>query len=1627
MAAINNIILNTEAEALEDLLSPFIKEQFPLFVQTDYPKLVLFIKAYYEWLEQEGNVGYLTSKLDTVWDVDLNLDEFYSHFKNTYLDSFPEIFAVNASGNKPNKKTLLKKIRDFYGNKGTESSYKFLFRVLYDSDLEFYYPKNDILKVSDGVWTEPRSIKTTVQNGTDLFGAVNGNIYQYSGVQLIASAFVNSVVQYSFNGVPITEFFITDITGDFSPNASVVLSKDGKEWTETAYPVIGEFFVELPGSGYRVGDAVTVTDSKGTGFSAKIDQVGLAGGIKKIGLSNSGVNYTGDLVLNIFSETGSRTAKVIGLRSAVTNYPGYFTGNRGKMSSNKKIQDGHYYQDFSYELKSAVSLDTYFGVLKNIIHPTGMRMFGSILLNRSIDNALTTSSQATFYEIPLIGRYTPYTSGTTLDLRANGNTLSGYWLGATGDLYPLGYNPYIGSTTEVGPNGQTTQMGTVFVGTSLGYTYCYVPEGGRTSHNPIGAPLGSTSAFYRNRESNLTPEGMDGLVLWLKPENIGVCGSVVNGASMDVWRDASKSGNHAVPPTWSKWNGIAHITHTAGTTASWNRQVYDNTNPVTKIAFVFNGLCGGFQQGRLCMVGLNTSSVAAAGGYASGHWVYSRGPFSTQSTASRTIYYIQYDSAGNAYGFPGTAYGVSESAGANLSAYDKSVFEMEYVEPYMVWRKDGVEKTRQYKGYGLSFYADSTFYMEQGDSSRTGHSVTITELSYNGTPVNPGFTASTGMDVRVYAGVTLDKLRPTLQTAGYGGVTGVSFNGGLVFSPASTYAGIPFGSVVGLGYTTGPGSSAAAVLSGQHMYLTKPLKVTDDADIFVVYKSTLDGLSYGYGLLASRNTNCDLSATPSLRFDSVLFSRSYNQQDRTLAQQTGAYYTILPNGKIMYPGASLPPAGAFGFRPCGDNTAAGQNSIVYDPHVSGASLGVCIGEAVRDSANKIGVFLNGDEGLNRSRITGRQIASISPPSGNEWLVNKNLIYAFDAGQTASIGSYTEGISTDILREYQMTPTPINVLAPLTAGMWARDGSPTDSVVLVTQSGAGLGTDEVYEATTGTSGNLYLNYPGTPLAWENLLTSTTWTFTATIRRDDGGAITRPGVYIYTASSTPYAAAATGFDNLGDGWYKVTLTKTEPGTTPTTATLVGLTNLVPSLKYRIGRAQLLPYPATSDIAGTTTRTDSSYPLPWIKRGTANANSVERLTNPWGGVELGWRGKNHSTINNLNAFNMNAGFSTTPYSVIDTTKKYRFSLWVNRKVLGDGYVYFGPSIVSTPNIGFKEKSTGTVSTNPYFAVDLATDAAYTGKQNTWVLVVGHVHPYGTAIGANDAASGYYTVSGGSTPYATGTLGVDHIFEGTSGELSMRVFLLASTILGTEVQFLRPRIDLVDGTEPSIEDLLNNTPNTVYDLSPTGSISSVLGKPQYSSVNGGQLAFNGKSHAIITSGTVFSNVANIGNKTWEVWITPQASDVAMFCGAGGLPYFSTIGTNEVRWSQNTSPTTSPAQTLTRWIVPSSWGTFIGKPIHLVFVSTYNATANNTVYEIYANGTSVTTVTHPGNERYSEQTVNIGNRGGAGLAASSYYTYNGIDYEFNSSIAMVRVYDRALTKAEIQQNFNSTRNRFGV
>lgn len=492
MSTINRIILNSSVEQLEKIISPFIEDQFPSFMKEDYKKLILFIKAYYEWLEQPNNSGYILQNLNTIKDIDSNGEEFFKHFKNTYLESFPDILITNSNGEFPNRTTLLKKIRDFYGNKGTENSYKFLFRLLYNSELEIYTPKEDILKVSAGEWYEPKSIKTTSSSGQDIFSASRGEIVQYeadSSDVIIASAFIDSIVQYVEAGAPITEFFITNISGIFLPNKSVSIIQGDITFKEFTYSVLGEFFIQSPGTGYVVGNQIFVSGA-GSGFASIVEVTGLGGSIKKISIKKSGVNFFNQVTGTIINDTGTNsTATILFNPTAVTNYPGFFRSNNGKLSSDKKIQDGNYYQEFSYDLRSGLSIDRYFSVLNKIIHPAGMKMFGSILLQSKLNVEVDGISGLSIITTPLIGNYTPYTIGTTLDLRNNGVTSSIF----AGDLYPIGYNPYISSASTI-VNGLTAVSGTQFVTVNGLYTYDIMPEGGRTAHNPLGSPIKSDSS-----------------------------------------------------------------------------------------------------------------------------------------------------------------------------------------------------------------------------------------------------------------------------------------------------------------------------------------------------------------------------------------------------------------------------------------------------------------------------------------------------------------------------------------------------------------------------------------------------------------------------------------------------------------------------------------------------------------------------------------------------------------------------------------------------------------------------------------------------------------------------------------------------------------------------------------------------------------------------------------------------------------------------------------------------------------------------------------------------------------------------------------------------------------------------
>jgi len=74
---------------------------------------------------------------------------------------------------------------------------------------------------------------------------------------------------------------------------------------------------------------------------------------------------------------------------ALAKYPGYYITNDSFLNDSIYIQDSRYYQAFSYVLKIDESLDSYKSIVKTLLHPAGMAVFGEYEIKNEFDIALT--------------------------------------------------------------------------------------------------------------------------------------------------------------------------------------------------------------------------------------------------------------------------------------------------------------------------------------------------------------------------------------------------------------------------------------------------------------------------------------------------------------------------------------------------------------------------------------------------------------------------------------------------------------------------------------------------------------------------------------------------------------------------------------------------------------------------------------------------------------------------------------------------------------------------------------------------------------------------------------------------------------------------------------------------------------------------------------------------------------------------------------------------------------------------------------------------------------------------------------------------------------------------------------
>ena len=146
--------------------SLLVNRQVPEFVREEYPLFITFLEAYYEWLQLSHTANSLNTVVNSSGqgithasqnllsyvDVDSTIDDFIQYFINDFLPYIPADALVD-------KRRLLKISKEFYQSKGTEKSYKFLFRALYGINAELFETGDVVLKASAGKWIVPKSIR----------------------------------------------------------------------------------------------------------------------------------------------------------------------------------------------------------------------------------------------------------------------------------------------------------------------------------------------------------------------------------------------------------------------------------------------------------------------------------------------------------------------------------------------------------------------------------------------------------------------------------------------------------------------------------------------------------------------------------------------------------------------------------------------------------------------------------------------------------------------------------------------------------------------------------------------------------------------------------------------------------------------------------------------------------------------------------------------------------------------------------------------------------------------------------------------------------------------------------------------------------------------------------------------------------------------------------------------------------------------------------------------------------------------------------------------------------------------------------------------------------------------------
>ncbi len=402
----------------------------PSFVIENHEAFVEFLKSYFLWSASRGNELILES-LKNANDIDTTIDDLLPSYRNAIAKAFPD-------NTKSDFRHFSKFLKNFYGIKGTEESFRLFFNIIFGENATVKNPKDRMLIPSNGTVYKEYSILVNSVSGNafdllnkEVIGDSSGSTAEVSNIVKLTDgtfkltldyvvgefSLTDNIVSGSIKCAIVPQYKLLSFVSENSYHDGDLINIDGLLLVvnRIEYGNIESVNITNGGTGYKKNDRLYAsTSGTGSGFIAFVNTVDSNGAIQSINIVRSGFAFDkNDVVLSVRSESGNGAVLVPVMNQefmkikklSIANNKKYPYGNDGHSvtlqdgtiinfgpiahselltsysnrsspsSTTANLHDSYYFQNFSYEIVSRANTKNFTNDIKNLMHIAGMKMF----------------------------------------------------------------------------------------------------------------------------------------------------------------------------------------------------------------------------------------------------------------------------------------------------------------------------------------------------------------------------------------------------------------------------------------------------------------------------------------------------------------------------------------------------------------------------------------------------------------------------------------------------------------------------------------------------------------------------------------------------------------------------------------------------------------------------------------------------------------------------------------------------------------------------------------------------------------------------------------------------------------------------------------------------------------------------------------------------------------------------------------------------------------------------------------------------------------------------------------------------------------------------------------------------